>query len=72
MANIPIVLVDRKLSHGGLSLTNRRRQLWDRLRIQLRYFNPTEVDSWLGVLKTFLLFVVPVAVLLRIKRHRST
>ena len=52
IANIPVVLVDRHLSAKGLSLSRRRRQLWDRLRIQLRYFNAAEADSWLGALKT--------------------
>lgn len=72
IANIPVVLVDRRLSSKGLSLTRRRRQLWDRLRIQLRYFNAAEADSWLGALKTVALLFVPVALLMRIKGSRST
>jgi glycosyltransferase involved in cell wall biosynthesis len=72
IANIPVVLVDRHLSRKGLSLTRRRRQLWDRLHIQLLYFNVAEVDSWLGALKTVLLFFVPAALLTRIKGSRST
>ncbi len=72
IANIPVVLVDRHLSAKGLSLSRRRRQLWDRLRIQLRYFKFAEADSWLGALKTMLLFVVPVGLLMKIKGHRST
>jgi glycosyltransferase involved in cell wall biosynthesis len=72
IANIPVVLVDRHLSRKGLSLSRRRRQLWDRLRIQLRYFNAAEADSWLGALKTLLLFFVPAALLTKIKGSRST
>jgi hypothetical protein len=72
MANLPMVLVDRRLSSRGLSLTRRRRQLWDRFRIQLRYFNAAEADSWLGALKTVALFFVPVALLMKIKGSRST
>jgi glycosyltransferase involved in cell wall biosynthesis len=71
IANIPVVLVDRRLSSKGLSLTRRRRQLWDRFRIQLRYFNAAEADSWLGALKTVALFFVPVALLMKIKGSRS-
>lgn len=72
IANLPIILADRHVSVKGLSLTRRRRQLWDRLRIQLRYFNAAEADSWLGALKTLLLFFVPVALLVKIKGYRST
>jgi glycosyltransferase involved in cell wall biosynthesis len=71
MANLPLVLVDRHLSGKGLSLRHRRRQLWDRFRIQLRYFNAADADSWLGALKTALLFFVPVALLMKIKGTRS-
>jgi cellulose synthase/poly-beta-1,6-N-acetylglucosamine synthase-like glycosyltransferase len=71
LANMPVVLVDRHLSSKGLSLSRRRRQLWDRFRIQLRYFNPTEADSWLGALKTAMLFFVPVVLLMKIKGFRS-
>ena len=71
MANVPVILVDRHLSSKGLSLTRRRRQLWDRFRIQLRYFDAAEPDSWLGALKTVMLFFVPVALLMKIKKLLS-
>ena len=59
LANIPSVLVDMRLSSGGMSLTRRRRQLFDRLRIQLKYFRPLEIGAWMGLLQTLLLFLVP-------------
>lgn len=70
IANIPSVLVDRHLSWKGLSLTRRRRQLWDRLRIQLRYFTALEASSWSGVLKTLLIFFIPVSLLMKIKEYK--
>jgi hypothetical protein len=70
IANIPAVLVDRRLSHQGVSLTRRRKQLADRLRIQLRYFNPRQLSAWSGVLKTLVLFCVPVSLLVKIKEYR--
>lgn len=71
IANIPRVLVDRNLSPKGVSLTRRRSQLMDRLRIQLLYFDPLEPAAWSGVLKTLLLFLVPSPLLVKIKAHRS-
>ncbi len=71
LANIPSVLVDRRLSWGGLSLTRRRRQLFDRLMIQLRYFRALEPRAWTGLAKTLLLFCIPVAVIAKIKEYRG-
>ncbi len=71
IANIPAVLVDRRLCHQGVSLTRRRKQLGDRLRIQLHYFKPQQLSAWLGVLKTCVLFCVPVALLVKIKKYRD-
>jgi hypothetical protein len=71
VTNIPIVLVDYQRSTGGVSLTRRRRQLFDRLRIQLKYFKLWEPDAWLGVSKTLLLFLVPVALIAKIKAYED-
>lgn len=70
IANIPSVLVDRRMSMNGVSFQRRRSQLKDRLRIQLRYFNALDPSSWMGVLKTLVLFAVPVSVILKIKEHK--
>jgi glycosyltransferase involved in cell wall biosynthesis len=67
IANIPSVLVRGRISLGGLSLTYRRRQLFDRLRIQLKYFQPSELGAWTGMVKTVLLFLFPTTVLRMIK-----
>ena len=70
IANIPIVLVDMRLSLGGLSLTRRRRQLFDRLRIQLKYFRPLEISAWMGLIQTLALFLIPRAVITKFKSYR--
>jgi glycosyltransferase involved in cell wall biosynthesis len=69
LSNIPDVLADRQVLATGISLTNRRRQLLDRLRIQLRYLDVWEASAWLGMLKTLVLFLVPVRLLMMVKRY---
>jgi glycosyltransferase involved in cell wall biosynthesis len=59
IANIPEILVDICISPHGISLMRRRRQLLDRLKIQLKYFEPVQPGAWLGVARTLLLFLVP-------------
>lgn len=70
IANIPSVMVDRRMSLNGVSFKRRRSQLRDRLRIQLRYFDALDPSAWVGVLKTLVLFAVPVSVILKIKEHK--
>jgi glycosyltransferase involved in cell wall biosynthesis len=62
-ANLPEYLVDYTISMSGLSMRKRRRQLFDRLRIQLRYFDPWRWAAWFGVARTLLLFAVPLSFL---------
>jgi glycosyltransferase involved in cell wall biosynthesis len=59
IANVPEVLVDYRISTGGISVSKRQRQLLDRLKIQLRYIEPLEWRSWAGMAKTLLLFAIP-------------
>lgn len=70
-ANLPVVLVDYRLSQNGQSLGRRRRQLWDRLRVQARYFNPLDWRAWAGVAKTLVLFATPVGLVTRLKIRRT-
>ncbi len=58
-ANLPECLLDYSISMSGVSMTRRRRQLFDRLRIQLRYFDASRAVAWLGIARTLLLFAVP-------------
>jgi glycosyltransferase involved in cell wall biosynthesis len=69
IANIPSVLVTRNVSPNSLSFKFRRKQLRDRLRIQLRYFNALEPSAWAGLLKTLLLLAVPVSVIMKLKEY---
>ncbi len=69
LANIPDILADRQVLATGISLSNRRRQLSNRLCIQLRYLDVWEASAWLGMLKTLVLFLVPVQLLTTLKRH---
>jgi len=58
-ANIPEDLLSYRISPGGQSRGRRMRQLYDRLRTQLRYFEPLQWRAWAGVLKTLLVMLVP-------------
>jgi len=59
VANLPEYLVDYTISMSGLSMQRRRAQLFDRFRIQLKYFEWRRLAAWLGVARTLLLFLVP-------------
>ncbi len=59
LANVGDFLLDYRISSGGISVSKRRRQLLDRLRIQFRYLDATEWRCWAGMVKTLLLFVIP-------------
>jgi glycosyltransferase involved in cell wall biosynthesis len=62
-ANLPEYLLDYSISMSGVSMKNRRRQLFDRLRIQGKYFDPRRAKAWLGVARTLAMFAVPRGVL---------
>ncbi|MGE8489641.1 MAG: glycosyl transferase, partial [Paraburkholderia nemoris] len=57
-----------ELNEGGISATKRRRQISSTLRLQLRYFNVTNLYDWLGLAKNLLHFVTPYRALQRVKR----
>lgn len=71
VTNIPSVMIDYRRSNNGVSLRRRRRQLFDRLRIQLKYFRFRDPNAWLGVGKTLLLFLVPVSLIAKIKAYED-
>jgi hypothetical protein len=60
VANIPEYLIDYRISPSGMTASNRRRQLMDRLRIQFKYFEPFNRHAWVGVARTLVLMIVPV------------
>jgi glycosyltransferase involved in cell wall biosynthesis len=59
LANLPEFLLDYTVSMSGVSMTKRRQQLVDRMRIQAKYFDPGRLNAWLGMVRTALLFAVP-------------
>jgi len=68
LANLPDYLFDYRMSSRGQSQANRQRQLADRLRIQLEYFELLNWRAWAGVAKTLVLFALPYPVVIKLKR----
>lgn len=60
LANLPECLLDYRVSSQGQSLGRRRRQLVDRLKIQLRYFAPLNWRAWAGLAQSLISLIVPV------------
>jgi glycosyltransferase involved in cell wall biosynthesis len=71
LANLPEHLFDYRMSSRGQSLANRQRQLSDRLRIQLEYFEALSWRAWAGIAQTLLLFAMPNALLVKIKSWQN-
>ncbi len=46
VANVPDILVDYRISTGGISVSKRQRQLLDRLALQVKYLEPTQWRAW--------------------------
>ena len=67
-ANLPELGLYYELNEGGISATKRRCQISSTLRLQLRYFNVTNLYDWLGLAKNLLHFVTPYRALQRVKR----
>lgn len=67
-ANLPELGLYYELNEGGISATKRRRQVSSTLRLQLRYFNATNLYDWLGLAKNLLHLVTPYRALQGVKR----
>ena len=61
-ANVPQVLLDYSYLSEISSSKKRRHQLKNRMKIQMMYFRPSALHSWLGILKTTGLFLMPMRV----------
>jgi len=70
-ANLQQILIRKEDHPGSLSLGSRRKSLWYRLRAQIRHFSLPSIHSYLGVLSTLLLMLVPYRLVLSIKRWRG-
>lgn len=71
IANIPEILVEICVSLQGVTVSRRRRQLLDRLNIQLKYLEPLAPGAWAGLLKTLVLFLMPRDLVSKIKTSIS-
>ena len=69
LANLPNYLINYTVSTGGLSVKKRKQQLRLRLRVQLRYFNLLSIHFYLGVLKTLMLWWMPMGLIASIKQR---
>lgn len=65
-------LVDARDTLMGVSRKRRGQQLWDRLNIQLRYFDFLNLNSYLGILKTGLLLCIPYRWIIALKNYFHT
>ncbi|RDU36041.1 glycosyl transferase family 2 [Neobacillus piezotolerans] len=70
-ANLDDVLLEEEFNDTGISATRRRQQLFSRLKVQLKYFDFTEVYSYLGIFKTAALFMIPRSFIERVKSSGS-
>lgn len=59
LANVPDILLDYRISTGGISVSKRHRQLLDRLKLQIKYLDPLAWRCWAGIAKTLMLFAIP-------------
>ena len=67
-ANLPEVLVLKDHSPDSISIAHRRRSLANRARIQLRYFSPFSLHSYLGFLRSVAVLATPHGLALGCKR----
>jgi len=67
VANVPDYLIDYRISTGGISVSKRKRQLFDRLKIQLKYLEPLQWRAWAGMAKTLMLFAIPRSIVTTLK-----
>jgi len=72
VANVPDILVDYRISTGGISVSKRQRQLLDRLAIQIKYLEPLRWRAWAGMAKTLALFAVPRVLVTTLKTEWRT
>ncbi len=70
LANVPEVLLDYRVSLNGISNSKRRRQLLDRGSIQIGMFHPLCFASYAGLLQTALLLLMPLPLVLALKKRR--
>ena len=68
VANLPDYLIDYTLSLKGISLSKRKTQLTNRLKIQWTYRCWTSPHFYAGILKTLALWYIPVPLITALKK----
>lgn len=68
LAAIPEVLTSMEYSPQGISVAGRRTQQIQRLKLQLRYFDPLSPFSFYGVARTIVAMLTPQRVVMRFKQ----
>ena len=67
LAVLPEVLTFCEYSFEGISVSDRRRQQKQRLKLQIRYFDCASPHSFLGLARTAVAMLVPHDVVFRLK-----
>jgi glycosyltransferase involved in cell wall biosynthesis len=68
LAVLPAALTRCEYSLKGLSIAGRRRQQRERLKLQVRHFDPASLHCFLGIARTLLAMMTPQAAVYRFKR----
>ena len=71
VASLPYVLTTTKFNPEGLTLSLRRPQQWQRLRLQARYFDARKITAYLGMARTIACLAVPTNVVIQYKLRRQ-
>ena len=71
IGNLSHYLIRYTVSSGGLSVSKRRQQLRLRLRVQWRYRDFRSIHFYLGILKTLVLWFMPMGLITAVKQRLS-
>jgi glycosyltransferase involved in cell wall biosynthesis len=71
LAVLPKTLTRCEYSFHGLTVAGRRRQQRERLKLQLRYFDPASPYSFYGVARTLIAMFVPHAIVFQFRVRRA-
>jgi cellulose synthase/poly-beta-1,6-N-acetylglucosamine synthase-like glycosyltransferase len=69
--NIDSILTSTEYNPAGISISRRKSQLSSRIRIQLEHFDPQIFESYWGLFKSLLLYIVPYKIVVKIKGKLS-
>ncbi|UOK60010.1 glycosyltransferase [Bacillus sp. OVS6] len=67
VSNLDEVLVYKEINPKGISLSKRKTQLNSRIKIQRKYFNPLVLESYMGIVKSFILLISPNKLIIGVK-----